>query len=179
MKNVHSRRLAAPVEEVGAWGAACWSGGERDCFPRDVIATWRRNRDGVDPAALIPGTTLSGHGPFRFRLRAWDGRSWTVNLIGMAGWHGLEVTPDGAGSRVTHTVELAALGARLAWRAVAPAHDWAIEAMFDRMEEALRTGRVPARTTRPIPAAAQLGIWLARRADGRRVASEARRATTV
>src|SRR5438093_4332761 len=52
---------------------ARWSGGDRDCFPRDVIPNWRRNPPGADSGALIPGETLVGHGPFRFRLRAWDG----------------------------------------------------------------------------------------------------------
>jgi hypothetical protein len=51
MKNVHARRFAAPIEQVRAWVEACWSGGDRDCFPRDVIPSWRKNPDGVDPMA--------------------------------------------------------------------------------------------------------------------------------
>jgi hypothetical protein len=166
MKIVHVRRFAASIEEVRGWVAACWSGGDRDCFPRDVIATWRHNPDGVDPAALVLGETLLGHGPFRFRLREWDGRSWKVDFTGgMPGWHGFDLAPDGTGCRVTHTVSLpSSLSARLRWMVVAPAHDWAIEAMFDRMEHALRTGAVPSRTERPIPALAVLGVRLARRA---------------
>jgi hypothetical protein len=107
MQNVHVRRVAAPIERVRPWIEACWSGGVRDCFPRDVIPTWRRNPPGADPLALIPGETMVGHGPFRFRLRAWDGRTWRVELVGgTAGWHGFDLAPDGDGCRVTHTLEL-------------------------------------------------------------------------
>ena len=174
MRNVHARRFQAPIEDVRAWIAACWSGGDRDCFPRDVIASWRRNPDGVDPSALVPGETLVGHGPFRFQLREWDGRSWKVELLGgMAGWHGFDLAPDGDGCRVTHTVWLApSLSARLRWMAIAPVHDWAVEALFDRMEHALRTGAVPPRTERPMPALAALGMRLASRLASR---SRARR----
>src|SRR5947208_2035351 len=113
MQNVHVRRFGAPIDAVGEWIAACWSGGERDCFPRDVIASWRRNRDGADPAALIPGATTCGHGPFRFRLREWTGRSWKVDVVGPSGgWHGFDLAADGDGCRVTHTVELASLPVR-------------------------------------------------------------------
>lgn len=65
MRNVHVRRVAAPIERVRPWIEACWSGGERDCFPRDAISTWRRNPPSADPSALIPGETMIGHGPFR------------------------------------------------------------------------------------------------------------------
>ena len=107
MQNVHVRRVAAPIERVRPWIEACWSGGVRDCFPRDVIPSWRRNPPGVDPSALIPGETIVGHGPFRFRLRAWDGQVWRVDLVGpIAGWHGFDLVPDGEGCRVTHTLEL-------------------------------------------------------------------------
>lgn len=175
MRNVHVRRFASPIEHVRIWIEACWSGGDRDCFPRDVIASWRHNPDGVDPGALVPGETLVGHGPFRFRLRAWDGRSWKVDLVGgMAGWHGFDLEPDGDGCRVTHTVELApSLSARLRWMAIAPVHDWALEALFDRMAEALRTGAVPPVTARPMPALAAFGLRVARRSQRSRHARRA------
>jgi hypothetical protein len=177
MNNVHVRRFAAPIEQVRAWIEACWSGGDRDCFPRDVIPTWRRNPDGVDPMALVPGETLAGHGPFRFRLRAWDGRSWKVDLVGgTAGWHGFELVPDGDGCRVTHTLWLApSPSAWLRWMVVRPAHDWAVEAMFDRMAQALRTGAVPAVTERPVPKLAAVGLWVARRSQRRRHAQRGSR----
>jgi hypothetical protein len=177
MKNVHVRRFSASIEEVRVWIAACWSGGDRDCFPRDVIASWRHNPDGVDPAALVPGKTLVGHGPFRFLLREWDGVSWKVDLVdSMTGWHGFDLAPDGDGCRVTHTVSLASsLSARLRWMAIAPVHDWAVEAMFDRLEHALRTGAVPSRTQRPMPPLAALGMRMARRSQrGKRGGREAR-----
>ncbi|HKA86926.1 MAG TPA: SRPBCC family protein [Haliangiales bacterium] len=169
MQNVHSRRVAAPIERVRPWIEACWSGGARDCFPRDVIHTWRRNPPGADPSALIPGETMVGHGPFRFRLRAWDGRTWRVDVVGgTAGWHGFDLAPDGDGCRVTHTLELeGSLAGRLRWMAIAPIHNWAVEALFDRLEHALATGAPPARTERPMSRAAAWGLALARRGKSR------------
>jgi hypothetical protein len=165
MNNVHVRRFAAPIDQVRRWVEDCWTGGNRDCFPRDVIPSWRRNPDGVDPLALVPGKTVLGHGSLRFRLREWDGHSWKVDCIGwLVGWHGFDLEPDGDGCRVTHTVWLApSLSAWLAWTAIEPAHDWAVEAMFDRMAHALATGVVPRVTERPLPTLARFGLWLARR----------------
>jgi hypothetical protein len=165
LRNVHARRLAAPIERVRPWIESCWTGCERDCFPRDVISSWRRNPPGVDPAATIPGVTIVGHGPFRFRLRRWDGHAWTVDLVGgMAGWHGFDLAADGDACRVTHTIELAATpSTRLRWALIAPVHDWAVEALFDRLERALATGVVPARTDRPMPRLVALELALLRR----------------
>jgi hypothetical protein len=163
MKNVHVRRVAAPVESVRPWIEACWSAGDRDCFPHDIIRDWRRNPPGRDPEVLIPGETLLGHGVFRFRLRQWDGWSWKVDVVGApAGWHGFDLERDGDGCRVTHTLELQpSLSGRLGWLAIEPIHDWAVEALFDRLEEALASGRVPAVTARPLPGWARLGLRLA------------------
>jgi hypothetical protein len=170
MRNVHTRRVALPIERVRPWIEACWSGGDRDCFPRDVIGSWRRNPPGADPLALIPGETLLGHGPFRFRLRVWDGLVWRVDVVGsLVGWHGFDLAPDDDGCRVTHTLELeSTLSARLGWMAIEPIHDWAVEALFDRLEQALRTGVVPARTERPMSCVAAFALALARRARFRR-----------
>lgn len=170
MQNVHTRRVGASIERVRPWIEACWTGGDRDCFPRDVIGTWRRNPPGADPLALIPGETLLGHGPFRFRLRVWNGQVWRVDVVGSpVRWHGFDLAPDGGGCRVTHTLELeSTLSARLRWMTIEPIHDWAVEALFDRLEEALRTGVVPARTERPMPRMAALALALARRAGLRR-----------
>ncbi len=82
----------------------------------------------------------------------------------MAGWHGFDLLPDGDSCRVTHTLELeSSLSARLLWMVIEPVHDWAVEAIFDRLEHALATGTVPARTGRPMSRAAALGLALARR----------------
>ncbi|MBK9034101.1 MAG: hypothetical protein IPL61_23015 [Myxococcales bacterium] len=115
--------------------------------------------------ALVPGQTMVGHGPFRFRLRTWDGLTWRVDVVGrLTGWHGFDLAPDGDGCRLTHTVELAtSWRSWLAWKTIEPVHDWAVEAMFDRLEHALRTGAVPVRTTRPLPRRARFGLALARR----------------
>jgi len=168
VRNVHVRRVAAPIERVRPWIAACWSGGDSDCFPRDVVSSWRRNPPGADPLGLVPGETLMGHGPFRFRFRVWDGLVWRVDLVGSTGWHGFDLEADGDGCRVTHTVELdSTLSGRLGWMAIEPIHDWAIEALFDRMEHALRTGVVPERTVRPMSLLAVFALRLARRGEGR------------
>jgi len=173
IRNVHARRVAAPIERVRPWIEACWSGGDRDCFPRDVIANWRKNPPGANPLALIPGETLIGHGPFRFRLRAWDGTSWRVDVIGgLVGWHGFDLRPDGDDCLVTHTLELGStLSTRLRWMAIEPIHDWAVEALFDRLEHALRTGGVPERSERPMSRRAAFALGLARRARPRRAAA--------
>jgi hypothetical protein len=170
IRNVHVRRVAAQPEGVRPWIEACWTGGDRDCFPRDVIATWRKNPAGADPLALIPGDTLIGHGPFRFRLRSWTGAVWRVDVVGRPrGWHGFDLEPDGDGCRVTHTLELeGTLSARLRWMAIESIHDWAVEALLDRLEHALRTGAVPARTERPMSRMAAFALGLARRGRSRR-----------
>jgi len=176
MNNVHTRWSAAPIDDVARWIEACWSGGDRDCFPRDVIPSWRHNpggsdgRGSIDAQALVPGQTLMGHGPFRFRLREWDGASWKVDVVGkLTGWHGFDLVPEGEGCRVTHTLYFApSISAQLRWLTIAAAHDWAVEAMFDRMAQALATGVVPAVTERPIPRVAAAGLWLARRLHSRR-----------
>lgn len=166
MQNIHTRRIAAPVERVRPWIEASWSGGALDCFPHDVIRSWRRNPPGAGPSALIPGETLIGHGPFRFRLREWDGQIWRVDVVGgsLAGWHGFDLAPDGDGCRLTHTLELQeSLGMRLGWLTIAPIHDWAVEAIFDRLEHALATGAPPARTERPMSPVVSLALAFARR----------------
>jgi len=155
MKNVHTRELAATIDEIRPWIEACWTGTPQDPFPRDLIPTWRKNPPGVAPLALVPGVTRLGHGPFAFRLESWDGQRWrvTVESEGFVGWHGIDLDPTPRGCRVTHTIELELAGpARVVWPVViAPLHDWAVEAIFDRLEEALETGVMPTVTRRPIP----------------------------
>lgn len=165
VRNVHTRRVSAPLERVQPWIEALWSGGPRDCFPRDVIASWRRNPPGADPLTLIPGETLLGHGPFRFRLRVWDGRVYRLDVVGGPAWHGFDLEPEGDGCRVTYALELEAnLPARLGWMAIEPIHDWTVEALLDRLEQAVRTGAVPARTERPMPFVSAVAFAILRRA---------------
>jgi len=181
MLNVHTRRFDASIDDLRPWIESCWSAGERDCFPRDVIPTWRKNPPGVAPDALIPGQTLIGHGPFRFRLRSWDGARWRVDVAGgMPGWHGFDLTPDGTGCRVTHTLELRpSLRARVGWLVIEPIHDWAVEALFDRLGIALRTGEVPACTQRPMSRRVALSLAFARRRARRRRSDGSRPARTA
>lgn len=169
IRSVHVRHFDASPAQVRAWIAACWSGGEQDCFPRDIIPTWRANAPGVDADALVAGETLLGHGPFRFRFRGWDDTSWRVDVTGgPTGWHGFDLQPEDDGTLVTHTLELEGSSAkgRLRWMAVRPLHDWAVEALFDRMAYALREGHVPARTERPMSLPTAAMFRLARSAFG-------------
>jgi hypothetical protein len=171
VRNVHTRRLLASAEAVRPWIERCWSGTDNDPFPRDVIPNWRRNPDGTDPLALIPGTTTMGHGPFAFRLRGWDGAAWRVDVVGADGWHGFDLVAEGDDQcTLTHTLELAG-GAmsRLRWAVIEPIHDWAVEVMIDRIERAVVTGVVPpSKATRPLARSAAAALWIARRLPRRR-----------
>ncbi len=152
MLNIHSRVLRSPIEAVQPWIESSWSGGGLDIFPHDVVRSWRTNPPALPKGALIPGVTRMGHGPFGFRFQGWDGRRWRVAVekTGYLGWHGFDLEPLESGCRITHTIELQLRGwARLNWwLVIAPLHDWIVESMFDRLEEALRTGAVPSRSTR-------------------------------
>jgi hypothetical protein len=155
MKNVHTRLLHAPIELVRPWIEACWSGTDRDAFPRDVIASWRKNPQGVDPLALVPNVTRLGHGVFSFNFESWDGARWRVRVErdGYRGWHGFDLRGVPDGCEVTHAIELDLSGsARVVWpMLIAPVHDWCVEAIFDRIEEALATGTMPTITHRKMP----------------------------
>lgn len=164
MKNVHSRRFAVPIERLRPFIEACWSAGPDDPFPRDVLPTWRKNPPDRAPGALVPGVTFLGHGPFRFRLTEWDGRRWRVEFGDRRsrGWHGFDLEEEAGGCRVTHTLVMHSTPVRnAAWSiGIEPIHDWAVEAIFDRIEEALSTGTVPAVTTRPMPRGAAVPFAL-------------------
>jgi hypothetical protein len=162
VKNVHQRHFRANSADLGRWITRLWSGTQDDCFPYDYIPTWRKT-DGVrDPARLIAGHTKLGHGPFSFNFQQWDGSQWRVTFErrGMAGWHGFDLIPESDGIRLVHTIELRLRGApRLIWPVlIEPVHDWAVEAIFDRIEEALETGVAPRHTKRPMPFASRLAF---------------------
>ena len=167
LKNIHKRRIRASPEDLGKWIIRLWSGAEDDCFPRDVIANWRKT-DGVrDPNQLIPGRTRLGHGPFSFDFQQWDGSKWRVIFQrgGMKGWHGFDLVPEQGGTLLVHSIEADLKGAfRFAWPVlVAPVHDWAVEAIFDRIEEALATGSAPRHTTRPMAFAPRAAFFVLKR----------------
>ncbi len=155
MKNVHLREMTAPIEVVRPWIEASWTGTPRDPFPCDVLRSWRKNPPGADPLALIPDVTRLGHGPFSFRFESWDGERWRVRIESkdFRGWHGFDLQTTALGCRVTHTIEVtpSLVGAAFWYVFVAPIHDWFVEAIFDRIEEALRTGEMPTLTRRKMP----------------------------
>jgi hypothetical protein len=167
LRNVHTREMPAPVEHVRPWIEAGWTCTAHDPFPNDVLRCWRRNPPGVDPLALVPGVTRLGHGPFSFRFESWDGEHWRVRVESraMPGWHGFDLQPTPSGCRVTHTLELeSSVEARLLWAPVAPLHDWCVEAILDRLEQALRTGKMPATTRREMSWPLAIGFAVLRRA---------------
>jgi hypothetical protein len=162
VKNIHQRHFEANSADLGRWITRLWSGTEDDCFPRDYIPTWRKT-DGIrDADQLIAGRTSLGHGPFSFTFQQWDGKQWrvTVERRGMAGWHGFDLIPESNGTRLVHTIELRLQGApRLIWPVlVEPVHNWAVEAIFDRIEEALKTGVAPRSTKRRMAIAPRLAF---------------------
>lgn len=166
--NIHRRLFSVPPETLRPWLEVAWSGTSRDCFPRDVISSWRKNPPGVDPLALIPGITKLGHGRFTFHLQQWNGERWRVEFenSSLRGWHRFDLLPQNGGSLLTHIISLQAKGVRggLGWRLfMEPIHDWAIEALFDRLETAVATGRMPERTARPMGRHARSALWLLRR----------------
>ncbi len=180
MLNVHRRMFAASQDQIRPWLESAWSATDRDIFPRDVIRSWRKNPPGVDAVALIPGVTRLGHGIFSFRLDAWDGTFWRVRVESKdhLGWHGFDLRSVGDRTEITHTLELDLKGAaRVIWPAfMNPIHDWCVEAMFDRLEHALRTGKIPAISDRPMPlradAALKLMHFVVRRRIERRTTRE-------
>ncbi len=146
MKTILSRVFDHSISLVRSWIELAWSDSQQDIFPRDVIKGWRTNPDGT--TNLQPGVTMLGHGPFVFTLRWWDGVRWLADLDSDAGWQGFHLVDRGGKTRVIHTFSASLpLASRLA---IVPVHDWAVEAMFDRLEVALATGKVPRETTRPM-----------------------------
>jgi len=168
MRNVHAREMDGPIDLVRPWIEASWTGTPRDPFPRDVLKSWRKNPPDVDPLALIPNVTRIGHGTFSFRFESWNGERWRVRVENkdFQGWHGFDLQATPIGCRVTHTLELTlSTKGGVLWRAfMAPIHDWCVEAILDRIEEAVRTGEMPTVTRRKMPWPAAASFALLRRA---------------
>jgi hypothetical protein len=158
----HTRCFAAPPEAVRTWLEQAWSGGLEDIFPWDYIPDWRHNPEGTEQGDLRPGATRLGHGPFRFVLTAWDGWTWRVRIEGQDGWHGFDLEAWAGGSRLTHTLCLPWPPLRMLFArfVLVPVHDWAVEAMFDRLDVALVQGHVPFVTPRPLPGLARISYGL-------------------
>jgi len=166
MKNLHTRELLFPIESIRPWIEKCWTGTDDDAFPRDLIRSWRKNPPGEDPLALLPGVTRIGHGIFSFRFESWDGRRFRVRVESsdLPGWHGFALEPTARGCWITHTIVLdPTFKGRVLWAFVEPIHDWVVEAIFDRLEEALSTGVMPRTTRRKVPWHAGLVVEAIRR----------------
>jgi hypothetical protein len=158
IRHVHSRSFAADADRVASVVERMWSGTERDAFPWDFIRPTRSDPPGA--RGFVPGASTFGHGPFRFTLEQWDGRVFRarVDTPGFEGSHGFVLEPTASGCRVTHDLDAQVAFAPWAvWKAVVgSAHDWAVEAIFDRMAAVLETGRAPTRTARLPPSTLRL-----------------------
>lgn len=162
---VRTRSFPVPAPSVACWLPRAWTGGADDIFPVDVVGTRRDNPAGAEPAALIPDVTLLGHSIFPFRFRGFDGRSFRVDTP-FGGWHGFDLEADVVGCRLTHTLDLD-LPWPLSWAwilVVRSGHDWAVDAMFDRLAVAVDQGAVPERTSTRPPVHAWLVLWFIQRA---------------
>lgn len=157
--NVHRRFFQCAPTALHRWLELAWSGTELDIFPGDYLPTWRWNPDGHEVSSLTPGHTKVGHGPFEFMLREWDGLRWSVDFRGngATGHHYFECIECDGGTELVHTLELDLSETHpLLMRMALPIHDWAMEALLDRLEIALATGRPPERTRRAMQLRARL-----------------------
>jgi hypothetical protein len=149
IRHVHTRRIAAPLSEVVAAVDALWSRTKRDALPRQ-LSGWRRTPAGAQGLAV--GTRF-GHGPFSFQVEQWDGQTLRarIDTAGFHGQHGFHLRSEDDHVVITHELDAQLTPVRwLLWQLfIASGHDWAVEAMFDRMQ-ALLGAAAPERHTAPL-----------------------------
>lgn len=159
VRNVHVRELDVPAAEAGA-----------------LLDTLGGPGDRLWPSPLWPAMELEqplhtgsggGHGPIRYHVSRYEpGRLLECTVdpgLGLHGTHTFTVEPAGPDRcRIRHEIDGRLTGTmRLAWPlAVRWLHDAVLEDLFDRAEQALRTG--PARPARWSP-----WVRLLRRVQGR------------
>jgi len=176
IRHVHERRFQAPLAEVVAIVDSMWSGGPLDALPR-ALGGWRRTPPGAQGFAA--GTRF-GHGPFSFLVEHWDGHTLRarVETVGFRGCHGFVLQREGDHVLVTHDLDAeGTLGAWMVWQLfIARGHDWAVEALFDRMHVLLSDGGAERASSRP-----PLGmrVFAATRRLLRSAGLAGKRATTV
>lgn len=133
IQHVHVRRFLAPQAEVVALIDALWSRTSRDALPRE-LGGWRRTPAGTQ--GFVTGTRF-GHGPFSFQVEQWDGETLSARIetAGFRGHHGFTLRREGEAVVVTHRLDAQVELVRwLAWQLfIARGHDWAVQALFDRM----------------------------------------------
>ena len=142
IKSVHQRWFAVPASAIAPLLARVWTGTADDLFPVDWVATRRDNPSGVPADALVPGVTRLSHGFLPFLFERADATTWRVRTP-FGGWHGFDLVAENGGTRVVHTlaIDRLPLAARLLWRGFVQAgHDWALEAIFDRLAHVLAGG---------------------------------------
>jgi hypothetical protein len=150
IRHTHVRSFVAPLPEVVAAIDALWSGGPLDAVPA-ALHGWRKSPRGAQGFAV--GTRF-GHGPFSFFVDQWDGRTLRARIetAGFRGYHGFAIAHEAERVVVTHDLDAKlTLPNWTAWQLfIAHGHDWAVEAVFDRMHELLRDGQA-ARVSRQPP----------------------------
>jgi hypothetical protein len=164
IRHIHQRDFAVPGSRIRPLVGALWSATPLDAFPWDCVRTFRR--DPVGAGSFVERQSHFGHGPFRFVVDKWDDAQLRaiIETPGIRGFHAFELHPLGEGTRLIHRLEAEVeLRMWFVWRlAIGAAHDWAVEATFDRLQYILDEGHCPARTMRRAPAAMRL-IAAARR----------------
>ncbi len=100
--------------------------------------------------ALIPGVTICTHGPLAFRVDRNDAEE--LRFATPYGSHGFIVKEVDGQTQVEHVLSMDfPLWLRAVWAlGIRSGHDFAVEAIFDRLESTLRTGAIPTRTERAL-----------------------------
>jgi len=163
VNNVHSRRYAASVEQVG---------GLLDSLASDDDRLWPHER--WLPMQLdrpLGVGARGGHGPIRYRVVSYQpGRSVAFRFeapAGFVGVHRFEVEAVGAGrTELRHTIDMQASGrARLKWQLVIrPLHDSLLEDALDKAQAELEFRPLQ---LCPLPLQVRMLRWLLRRRRGR------------
>lgn len=140
MRNLHRRRLAAPVDEMGGLLDRL-AGPDDPLWPAPAWVPMRLER------GLAVGSA-GGHGEVRYAVEEYDvGRRVRFRFapgVGLDGWHELRVQAAGAGACVlTHEIQARPVGLMvLLWPlAVRPLHDAVLEDLLDNAELVL-AGRI-------------------------------------
>ena len=132
IKNIHERRISAPVIQVGALIDTLASKDDK-LWP---ILKWPAMRFNKDLEVGAKG----GHGPVRYFIESYEpGKGIRFQFTGpkgFNGYHSFSVEQSGSGAVLRHVLEMKTSGlAILSWPLIfRPLHDALIEDSFDKAE---------------------------------------------